>query len=199
MTPKRIVLASQSPRRHELLWNLGIEFTLFVAEVEEEYPAELPLRMVPSFLAEKKAKSVLPHLQFDQLLITADTVVLFQNRIFGKPADEGEAIEMLQMLSGNMHEVITGVTLATRERITTFSELTRVYFKHLTTEMIEHYVKRFKPFDKAGAYGVQDWIGLAGIEKVSGCFYNVMGLPVSRLVEELRKFGWVHEFEKQDR
>lgn len=199
MTPKRIVLASQSPRRHELLWNLGIEFTLFVAEVEEEYPAELPLRMVPSFLAEKKAKSVLPHLQFDQLLITADTVVLFQNRIFGKPADEGEAIEMLQMLSGNMHEVITGVTLATRERITTFSELTRVYFKHLTAEMIEHYVRRFKPFDKAGAYGVQDWIGLAGIEKVSGCFYNVMGLPVSRLVEELRKFGWVHEFEKQYR
>ena len=104
---------------------------------------------------------------------------------------------MLQLLSGHMHEVLTGVTLATRERITTFSELTKVYFKHLSVDMIDHYVKRFRPLDKAGAYGVQDWIGLTGIEKVSGCFYNVMGLPVSRLVEEMRKFGWVHEFEKQ--
>lgn len=197
MIPKKIVLASQSPRRHELLWNLGMEFSLFVADVDEQYPADLPLRMVPSFLAEKKALSVLPHLQPDELLITADTVVLFQNRIFGKPADEAEACVMLQLLSGHMHEVLTGVTLATRERITTFSELTKVYFKHLSVDMIDHYVKRFRPLDKAGAYGVQDWIGLTGIEKVSGCFYNVMGLPVSRLVEEMRKFGWVHEFEKQ--
>ncbi|MBK9732716.1 MAG: septum formation protein Maf [Chitinophagaceae bacterium] len=198
MTPKKIVLASQSPRRHELLWNLGLEFTLFVPEVDETYPDNLPLRMVPSYLSEKKAKAVLPHLKFDELLIAADTVVLFQNRIFGKPVDEEESFEMLRQLSGNMHEVITGVTLCTRERSVTFSEMTRVYFRNLSDELIRQYIIKFKPFDKAGSYGVQDWIGLVGIEKISGCFYNVMGLPVSRLVEELKKFGWVHEFGKEE-
>lgn len=188
--PKKIVLASKSPRRHELLWNLGLEFSLFVPDVEEDYPNELPLRMVPSYLSEKKASAVLPHLKFDELLITADTIVLYENHIFGKPGDEREAIEMLHHLSGNMHEVITGVTLCTRERVTTFSEMTRVYFRNLSDEMIEYYVKKYKPFDKAGAYGVQEWMGLVGIEKVSGCFYNVMGLPVSRLVQELKNFGW---------
>lgn len=190
MTPTKMIVASKSPRRHELLWNLGIDFTLFVNEVDELYPDELPLRMVSSFLSAKKAEAVLPHLKFDELLLTADTIVLFENRIFGKPADENEAIEMLHQLSGNMHEVITGVTLCTREHSTTFSEMTRVYFRNLSEEAIEYYVKKFKPFDKAGAYGVQEWIGLVGIEKVSGCFYNVMGLPVSRLVMELKKFGW---------
>lgn len=190
MVPWKIVLASQSPRRHELLWNLGIEFRLFVLDIDEDYPQELPLRMVPSFLSEKKARAVLPNLKFNELLITADTVVVLGNKIFGKPVNEQDAAAMLQELSGNMHEVITGVTLCSRERMTTFSEMTRVYFKHLAPAMIEHYVTHYKPFDKAGAYGVQDWIGLAGIEKVAGCFYNVMGLPASRLVEELQKFGW---------
>jgi septum formation protein len=187
--PNKIVLASKSPRRHELLWNLGLNFSLLVPDVDESYPEELPLRMVPAYLSEKKAKAALQHLKFDELLIAADTVVLLENHIFGKPDDEREAIAMLQYLSGNMHEVITGVTLCTRERESTFSELTRVYFRKLEDAQIEYYVKKFKPFDKAGAYGIQEWIGLVGIEKVSGCFYNVMGLPVSRLVKELKNFG----------
>lgn len=195
--PSKIVLASQSPRRHELLWNLGIDFTLFVPEADESYPEDLPVRMVPAFLSEKKALAVLPYLKFDELLITADTVVLLQNRIFGKPTDEQDAFEMLQQLSGNMHEVITGVTISTKQRRFTFAEMTRVYFNHLPEEMIVHYIKTFKPFDKSGAYGVQDWMGLAGIEKIAGCFYNVMGLPVSRLVAELRNFGWKAPFEKE--
>ena len=198
MAPWKIVLASKSPRRHELLWNLGVEFSLYVAEADEDYPADLPMRMVPSFLSEKKARAVLPNLKFNELLITADTVVIAGNQIFGKPADEAEAIEMLKHLSGNMHEVVTGVTICSRERMTTFSELTRVYFKQLPTELIEYYVSNYKPLDKAGAYGVQDWIGLSGIEKINGCFYNVMGLPTSRLMEELHKFGWNLEFRQQE-
>lgn len=189
MQPNKIVLASKSPRRHELLWNLGLHFSLLIPDVDESYPDELPLRMVPAYLSEKKAKAGLQHLKFDELLIAADTVVLLENHIFGKPENEGEAIAMLQYLSGNMHEVITGVTLCTRERSSTFSELTRVYFRKLEDAQIEYYVKKFRPFDKAGAYGIQEWIGLVGIEKVSGCFYNVMGLPVSRLVKELKHFG----------
>lgn len=198
MAPWKIVLASKSPRRHELLWNLGLEFSLYVAEADEDFPPELPLRMVPSYLSEKKANAVRPNLKFNELLITADTVVIAGNQIFGKPADEAEAIEMLKFLSGSMHEVVTGVTICNRERMTTFSELTRVYFKHLPIELIAYYVRKYKPLDKAGAYGVQDWIGLSGIEKVNGCFYNVMGLPTSRLMEELNKFGWTMEFARQE-
>ncbi|MFI5134572.1 MAG: Maf family nucleotide pyrophosphatase, partial [Chitinophagales bacterium] len=150
----------------------------------------MPVRMVPSFLSEKKARDVGDYLKFDELLIAADTIVLFNGRIFGKPADEQEARQMLFMLSGNMHEVITGVTLKTRERELTFSELTRVYFRELSKEMIDYYVDKYKPLDKAGAYGIQDFIGFVGIEKVNGCFYNVMGLPMSRLIKEMKQFGF---------
>jgi septum formation protein len=146
--------------------------------------------MVPAFLSEKKANAVAEFMKFDELIIAADTIVLFANRIFGKPSDAYEAKQMLQILSGETHEVITGVTLKTREKQFTFSELTRVHFRKLTDEMIEYYVNKFQPFDKAGSYGVQDWIGYVAIEKVNGCFYNVMGLPMSRLVKELKQFGF---------
>ncbi|HYV91022.1 MAG TPA: Maf family nucleotide pyrophosphatase [Chitinophagales bacterium] len=190
MQSLKIILASKSPRRQELLWNLGIEFRLLIPEVDESYPAEIPVRMVPAFLSEKKANAAAEFMKFDELIIAADTIVLFENRIFGKPSDASEAKQMLQILSGETHEVITGVTLKTREKQFTFSELTRVHFRKLTNEMIEHYVDKFQPFDKAGSYGVQDWIGYVGIEKVNGCFYNVMGLPMSRLVKELKQFGF---------
>ena len=188
MAASKIILASKSPRRHELLWALGLEFSLFVAEVDETFPEEMAVRMVPAYLSSKKAEVAMEVLKFNELLIAADTIVLFENRIFGKPSDETEAIDMLQQLSGNMHEVITGVTLRTREREFTFSEMTRVYFRKLPDEAIRYYVDKFKPLDKAGAYGIQDWMGYVGVEKISGCFYNVMGLPVNRLVKELKNF-----------
>ena len=186
----KIVLASQSPRRQELLWNLGIQFRLQIPEVDESFPVDLPVRMVPSYLSEKKARAAGDYLKFDELLIAADTVVILDGRIFNKPADKEEAKEMLSILSGQMHEVVTGVTLMTREKSTTFSELTRVYFRELSAEAIEYYVSKYKPLDKAGAYGIQDFIGYVAIEKVNGCFYNVMGLPMSRLVKELKLFGF---------
>jgi septum formation protein len=188
-SPQKIILASASPRRQGLLKALGIAFNVFVPEVEETYPDDLPLRMVPSFLSAKKAQHASTHLKFNELMIAADTVVLLDNRILGKPADEDEAVEMLRSLSGCMHEVITGVTLLTKEKEHTFSELTRVYFRPLADDMIREYVKKYQPLDKAGAYGIQEWIGFVAIEKVSGCFYNVMGLPMSRLVKELKAFG----------
>lgn len=190
MDPFKIILASKSPRRQELLWNLGIEFRLLVPGTDESYPDEVPVRMVPAYLSEKKANEAAVFMKADELVIAADTVVLFENRIIGKPADTEEAKQMLQWLSGSMHEVITGVTLKTQEKQVTFSELTKVYFRKLTSEMIEFYVNKFQPLDKAGAYGVQDWIGYVGVEKINGCFYNVMGLPVSRLVKELKLFGF---------
>ncbi len=190
MPSPKIVLASNSPRRQELLRNLGIEFRLSVPEVEETFPDEIPVRMVPAYLSEKKANAAAEFMKFDELIIAADTVVLFENKIFGKPTDADDAKQMLQMLSGEMHEVISGVTLKSREKQITFSELTRVYFRKLTSEMIDYYVNKFQPLDKAGSYGIQDWIGYVGIEKVNGCFYNVMGLPVSRLVKELGAFGF---------
>jgi len=186
----KLVLASQSPRRHELLWNLGLEFRLQIPDTDESFPPDLPVRMVPSFLSEKKARAAGDYLKFDELLIAADTIVVFNGRIFGKPSDENDARQMLFMLSGNMHEVITGVTLKTREKEFTFSELTRVYFRELSAELIDYYVSKYKPLDKAGSYGIQDFIGFIGIEKVNGCFYNVMGLPVSRLVKEMKQFGF---------
>ncbi|MCY7410443.1 MAG: Maf family nucleotide pyrophosphatase [Chitinophagales bacterium] len=189
MTEPKIVLASKSPRRHELLRNMGIEFTLMVPDVEETYADDLPVRMVPAFLSSKKANAVVEYIRQDQLIIAADTVVLLNDRIYGKPANEAEAIEMLQMLSGNMHEVITGVTIKSKEKEITFAELTRVYFRRLSNEMILHYVTKYHPYDKAGAYGIQEWFGYVAIEKVNGCFFNVMGLPTSRLVKELIPFG----------
>ena len=186
----KIILASRSPRRQELLRSLGLTFTVVIPDVDETYPDDMSLRMVPAYLSEKKAQAFSRDLEEDELLLAADTLVILHNRLYEKPADEEDAKRMLRDLSGNMHEVVTGVTLKTKEKIHTFSELTRVYFRPLSEEMIDYYVKEFRPLDKAGAYGIQDFMGYVAIEKVNGCFYNVMGLPVSRLIKELERFHY---------
>lgn len=189
MSPVKIILASQSPRRQELLHALGIKFKVVVPEVEETYPNDIPSRKVPAFLSHKKAHAAGAFLKPDEVLIAADSLVFLENRILGKPASIDDAKQMLRTLSGRGHDVITGVTLKTCEKQITFSELTKVTFRVLSAEMIEFYINKFQPLDKAGAYGIQDWIGYVGIEKINGCFYNVMGLPVSRLVREMKKLG----------
>lgn len=187
---KKVILASKSPRRQELLKSLGLNFSLMLPETDESYPEDLPPHLVPEYLSTKKAESVGKQLHYGEIVIAADTIVLFRNDIFGKPHNEDEAMKMLHQLSDNMHEVISGVTVLTSTIKVSFSVNTQVYFRKLSVKMIEEYVIKYKPLDKAGSYGIQDWIGLVGIEKISGCYYNVMGLPVSRLVVELNAMGY---------
>jgi septum formation protein len=189
-TVNKVILASKSPRRQELLKALGLTFSLMMPEEDESYPKDVPPELVPEYLSAKKAESIRKQIQPDNVVIAADTIVLLQERIFGKPKDEAEAVKMLHQLSDNMHEVITGVTLLTSMDKITFSVNTQVYFRKLPKKTIEKYVFKYKPLDKAGAYGIQDWIGLVGIEKIDGCYYNVMGLPISRLVIELNALGF---------
>ena len=185
----KILLASKSPRRRELLAMMRIPLTaISTGGIKEEYPASLSPEEVPLYLSELKADAYSRHLNADELIITADTVVVCENRILGKPADEAEAIKMLRMLSGKTHRVISGVTISTVERRVSFSAITEVRFRHLSDEEISFYVECFQPLDKAGAYGIQEWIGGVAVESISGSFYNVMGLPVNRLYQELSKF-----------
>jgi len=183
-----IILASKSPRRKEILELAGIPFTVMVKEVEEIYPDDLPVREIPEYLALLKANAVKDDIQVGQLVIASDTIVLMNNKVYGKPRDRAEAIAFLKELSGNMHEVITGVCLLSTEKEHTFAVATKVYFKQLTPDEIEHYVDRYQPYDKAGAYAIQEWIGLTGIEKIEGCYFNVVGLPMSKLYHELKQF-----------
>lgn len=189
LLPYRIFLGSASPRRQILLQELGIKFvTLNVANVEEIFPPELPLEEVPSYLASLKAKAYYPQLNHGDILITADTIVICENTLLGKPENEGHATEMLKFLSGKEHRVITGVTISNLSHSLTFSATTSVFFRVLTDEEIAFYLENFKPFDKAGAYGIQEWIGYVGIERIEGSYFNVMGLPVQRLYGELLNF-----------
>lgn len=184
-----IVLASNSPRRQELLHELGIDFEIRIRPVDESYPEHLTMHDVALYLCEKKAMAFSEsELGKNELLITADTIVCFEDEILNKPLDRQHAIEMLQKLSGKKHAVITGVCLKSVEKIHSFFDSTDVYFRKLSTEEIEFYVDRFKPFDKAGAYGIQEWIGCAAIEKIEGSYFNVVGLPTARLYEELLRF-----------
>lgn len=183
-----IILASKSPRRQQLLLESGFEFMVREYEVDETYPDNLKGHEVVSFLADKKAEAFPEDLSV-HILITADTIVCMDGEILNKPKDEHDAIDMLARLSGRMHEVYTGVCLKTGNRKVVFYERTEVYFKNLMLDEIRTYVKHYKPFDKAGSYGIQDWIGYIGIERINGCYYNVMGLPVSRLYKELRAFN----------
>jgi septum formation protein len=182
------ILASKSPRRNQLFKSLGIEFEIIIKEVEEKYPNTLTKEEIPVFLAELKAKPFLHDINGNDLVITADTIVWLNGKVLGKPKDKKDAIQMLQQLSGNEHQVITGVCLTSCDKQISFSSISNVHFKNLTHKEIEHYVSEFKPFDKAGAYGIQEWIGLIGISHIEGSFYNVMGLPVQRLYEEIQKF-----------
>lgn len=184
-----VVLASHSPRRRELLSMMAIDFDIANnIEVEESYPDNMVLEDVAGYLSYKKAYAYKKQMLPDQLLITADTTVILDKEILGKPATDEDAAEMLRKLSGKTHKVVTGVTIVTSMRSVTFSVQSEVTFGDLSEEMIQYYVGRFHPIDKAGAYGVQEWIGAVGIKAISGSYYNVMGLPTHRLFQELLKF-----------
>jgi septum formation protein len=183
-----IVLGSQSPRRKELFAGLNLPFSVEVREVDEQFPAEMNPVEVPEFLAFVKSNPFHADFQPDQLLITADTIVLIDNEVLGKPLDYEHAFEMLQQLSGRKHTVITGVCITSAQKQITFSDYTDVWFKSLSNDEIDYYLTRYHPYDKAGSYGVQEWIGYVAIEKIEGSYFNVMGLPIQRLYEELLKF-----------
>ncbi|MBT3385420.1 MAG: septum formation protein Maf [Prolixibacteraceae bacterium] len=182
------ILASKSPRRQQLLNSLGIEFQVKTKEIEENYPENLRKEEIPVFLAELKSKPFLSVLKENDLLITADTIVWFDGLVLGKPRNEEEAIGMLQKLSGNEHQVISGVCITSSNKQKSFYAVSNVRFKKLTKKEINYYVSEFKPFDKAGGYGIQEWIGVIGIIHIEGSFYNVMGLPIQKLYEEIQKF-----------
>lgn len=183
-----MVLVSQSPRRRELLKGLEIDFTSTSVDTDESYPSTMQGAEIPIYIATQKADAYLPLMSENTLAITADTVVLIDNQILGKPKNREEAISMLQHLSGNTHQVITGVCIQTKQKRQVFSATSEVTFATLTLEEIEHYVDFYKPFDKAGSYGVQEWIGYIGIEKIVGSYFNVMGLPVQKLYKKLISF-----------
>lgn len=180
----KIILASNSPRRKELLGGLGVDFEVKVLNgVDESYPDTLPAKDVAEYIATEKAAAYT--VQEDELLITADTVVIVGQDILGKPEDAADACRMLRELSGKTHQVVTGVCLTTSKEQRRFSVTTDVTFKQLSDAEIEHYVDKYKPFDKAGAYGIQEWIGYIGVTALNGSYYNVMGFPVQRVYEEL--------------
>lgn len=183
-----IILASKSPRRQNLLKELGFDFEIKTKEIEEIFPLELKREQVAVYLSELKANAFIEDLKEQDLVITSDTIVCLGEEIIGKPTDREDAINMLGKLSGNKHEVITAVTLFSNQKKKTFYEVTEVYFKQLTSSEIEYYIDNYKPFDKAGSYGIQEWIGYIAIEKINGSYFNVMGLPVKRVYEELIEF-----------
>jgi septum formation protein len=184
-----IILASKSPRRQQLLQELGIKFKVITREVEESYPAHLKREQIALQLALKKGEAFQDFLIHDTtIVITADTIVCIGNEEIGKPEDYYHAVTILKKLSGKMHEVFTGVCISSKEKKDLFYVRTEVYFKHLSENEIDFYLDHYQPYDKAGAYGIQDWIGLIGIEKIIGSFYNVMGLPVKELYEHLLNF-----------
>lgn len=185
-----LILASKSPRRQELLRSLGLDFETRTKEVDESFPADMEVKLVAEYLAEKKSDAF-GDLAQKELLITSDTTVVIGSTILNKPVDFEEAVAMLSALSGNSHEVVTGVCLRSTEKRVLFSETTEVHFRDLTDEEIAHYVNQYKPMDKAGAYGIQEWIGMIGIEKIVGDYYNVMGLPTQSLYKRMREdFGF---------
>jgi septum formation protein len=183
-----IILASKSPRRQNLLKELGFEFEIKTKEIEEIYPPELQKEAVAVFLSELKASAFKQDLNANDLVLTSDTIVCLADEIIGKPTDRADAIKMLGKLSGNKHEVITAVTLLSKEKKRTFYDVTEVHFKELTLSEIEYYIDKYEPFDKAGSYGIQEWIGYIGIEKINGSYFNVMGLPVKRVYDEILTF-----------
>ncbi len=187
MDKYKFVLASNSPRRKELLAGLGLDFQVRVIDgIDESYPASLPVCDVAQFIAQKKAQAYRATMAPDELIITADTVVIVGSDILGKPKDEADAVRMLREISGRTHQVTTGVCLTTATRQRSFSVTTDVTFKLLTDDEIHHYVTIYRPFDKAGAYGIQEWIGYIGVTGLNGSYYNVMGLPVQRIYTELQ-------------
>lgn len=184
----KIILASKSPRRKELLTQAGYDIEIYHKEVDETYPEDMAAEDVAEYLAVKKANACAEAITDDNILLAADSVVILKGTIYGKPIDHQDAVRILRDLSGNEHTVITGVCLKSAAKQVSFSGVSKVVFDHLTDDEIEHYIATCKPFDKAGAYGVQDWIGLCKIKSISGTYTNIMGLPVNLVYENLRMF-----------
>lgn len=184
----KIILASQSPRRKQLLESLGLTFDVKKLDVLEDFPAKLKREQIAIYLSKLKADEARKEINKNEICITADTIVWLNNEVLNKPENLEHAKTMLQQLSGRMHEVITSVSINTIAKSQTIYAVTEVYFKHLNEEEIDYYVQKYQPLDKAGAYGVQEWIGYIGVDKIVGSFYNVMGLPIRELYEELMSF-----------
>ncbi|MES2518017.1 MAG: Maf family nucleotide pyrophosphatase, partial [Bacteroidota bacterium] len=188
---KPLILASNSPRRQQLLRDAGFEFTVKVKDTNEDFSETMPAAEVPAYLARKKAEAFREELD-NQIILTADTIVVIDNEILNKPKDAVEASQMLRKLSGRQHQVITGVCVMTSESTESFIDVANVFFRELSEEEIDYYIKTCRPFDKAGAYGVQDFIGMVGIPRMEGSYFTVMGLPVHKVYEALRKY-FIHE------
>jgi septum formation protein len=186
MSNFKLILGSKSPRRQALIKELGFPVEIRTKEVEEIYPDDLPSTEVPEYLAKLKAGPLIDSLSDDEILVTSDTIVLLDGKVVGKPKDESDAKKMIAKLSGSTHTVITGVCLTSQNEQHTFSSHTKVFFSELSQEEINHYVETYKPLDKAGSYGIQEWIGYIGVSKIEGCYYNVMGLPLHDLYRELK-------------
>lgn len=185
---RKIILASKSPRRFELMKMAGFDFIVDSKNVEENHPKGLAPHLIPASLATKKAKAFLAELDDDTIVIGADTIVILDGAIYEKPNNREHAIQMLSALSGKMHEVVTGVCILSNKKEIVFSDTTKVYFNPLTLAEIEYYVDNYKPFDKAGSYACQEWIGAIGIKKFNGDYFNVVGLPINRVYQELNRF-----------
>jgi septum formation protein len=189
---EHLILASQSPRRKQLLEQAELSFVIRTAHSDEHFPADMKPEQAPLFIASNKAEAVFQTLnkeeQENAIIIAADTVVILDGKIIGKPIDAGDAKNILRQLSGKVHQVVTGVVIFSKSRKEEINETTEVHFLTLSEEQIDHYVEKYKPLDKAGAYAIQEWIGLTGIKKINGDFYNVMGLPVSQVLDKLKNW-----------
>ena len=185
----QVVLASNSPRRKELLGGLGLHFEVrTLQDIDESYPDTLRGEEIPMYISAKKAEAYRQTMAANELIITADTVVCDNGIVLGKPKDAAEAKQMLRQLSGHAHEVITGVSIVTQEKTVQFASTSKVFFSTLTDKEIDYYINVYQPFDKAGAYGIQEWIGFVGVTRIEGSYFNVMGLPIQRLYTELKQF-----------
>ena len=189
VTDYKVILASNSPRRKELLGGLGIDFEVrTLQDIDESYPDTLRGEEIPMYISGKKAEAYKRTMADDEMIITADTIVYDNGQVLGKPKDREEAIHMLRQLSGHAHEVITGVSIVTKEQSRQFASISKVYFDALSDDEIAYYVDNYHPYDKAGAYGVQEWIGYVAVTRIEGSYFNVMGLPIQRLYNELKTF-----------
>jgi septum formation protein len=184
----KFILASKSPRRQFLLRDLGLDFEVHTKEVDESFPDSLKAQEIPLYLCKKKADSFDAELNDDTIVITADTIVWINGQVLNKPENYKDAVRMLKLLSGKTHEVYTGVCLKSKSKTKTFYSVTKVHFKTLSEDEIEYYIRNFHPYDKAGAYGAQEWIGYIAVERIEGSYFNVMGLPLRELYEELLSF-----------
>lgn len=183
-----IILASKSPRRQQLLKELGVDFIIKTKDIEEVYPPHLKKEAVALFLSDLKAAAFMEEINEKEIVITSDTIVCLENEIIGKPTDRQNAIEMLEKLSGKKHEVITAVTIFSTQKKVSFSVCTEVFFKTLSAEEITYYIDNYQPYDKAGSYGIQEWIGYIGVEKIIGSYFNVMGFPVKEVYDAILNF-----------